>query len=103
MSPPVSHLMCGMIHTHSAKFPGEIVDQSTAIIVRQPVFKIVQTRKISPGTLSPAVTVQLDVMQKLLWRPGVLRVVEHAGEPERVFEKGPAIHSVKISGRRFNP
>ena len=41
-------------------------------------------------------------MEQMLGRPVLLRLIQHPGEGERDFKKGPAIHSLKIHRRRFN-
>jgi len=61
-----------------------------------------QTRKIFAGAFAAAIAIDLDVMEQVLRRPIGFRFVQHPRESERRFKKRPAIHPLKIHGRRLD-
>src|ERR1041384_3660708 len=92
-----------MWNASSAEVARQIFDQPSPVVVVKPVLQIMKSRKIFAGTNAAAVTIHLDVMQKLFRSPVSLRFIQHASEAERGFEKCPAIHSVKVHRRRLDP
>src|SRR5262245_32118047 len=62
-----------------------------------------ETRKIITSAFAAAVSVHFDVMQQTFRSPVRFWFVQHSGETERDFEKGPAIHSLEIHRGRFDP
>ena len=91
-----------MRHAHAAESARQIFDKTAPIIIRQPVFEIMEPRKIFARALTSTITIQLDVVQQPLRRPVLCGFIEHASEAERDFVKRPAIHAGKIHGRRFH-
>src|SRR5205814_10436460 len=91
-----------MRNASSAQLARKIYNQSAPIVVVEPVFEVMQARKVIASAFTAAIAVELDVMEQMLGRPVLLRLIQHPGEGERDFKKGPAIHSLKIHRRRFN-
>src|SRR6266511_2700598 len=96
MSPAGAHLPRRTWDASSAKLAVQIFYTASPIIIVQPVFQIMQTRKIIAGAFSAAVSVQLDVVQQTFRSPVRFRLIEHSGKTESDLEKGPAIHSLKV-------
>src|SRR6266496_1032887 len=103
MSPASAHLARGMRDTAPAEIARQIFYQTAPIIIVQPVFQIMKSRKIFAGALAAAITVQLDIMQEALRSPIRLRLVQHSGKAERDLKKSPAIHALKIYRGRLDP
>src|SRR6476469_654076 len=103
MPPASAHLARGMGNALPAEIAGEIVHQTSSIVVVEPIFQIMQTREIVAGAFAPAVPIQFDVMQQTVGSPVRLWFVQHPGEAESDLKKRPAIHSLKIYRGRLDP
>ena len=66
--------------------PGEIVDQTTLIVIRQPILQIVQPGKIFAGALAIAIPVELDIMEQPRRVPLTGGLIKHPGEAKRDLE-----------------
>jgi hypothetical protein len=52
-----------------AQVTGQIFNKTPAIIIVQPVFQVMQTRKIIAGAFAAAVSIRFDVMQQTFRSP----------------------------------
>ena len=96
MTPALRHLARRVGNTAAAKGAREVLHQTAPVIVGQPVFQIMQTRKIFARADAVPITIRLDVTQQCFRRPVRFRLIQHARKRERDFKKRPAIHSLKI-------
>ena len=103
MPPADRHLARRMRHARAAQTARQIFHQTAPVVIREPVFQIMEPRKIFARALPAAITIQFDVMQHLLRRPILLRLIQHPRERERIFVKRPAIHPGEIHRRRLDP
>src|SRR6266436_857271 len=103
MSPASAHLARGVRNTAPSEIARQIFDQTAPVIIVQPVFQIVQTRKIFARAFAAAVPIHLDVMQHTLRSPVRFRLVQHSGKAECDLKKSPAIHALKIYRGRLDP
>src|SRR5882724_4757230 len=86
-----------------AQVAGQIFNKTPAIIIVEPVFQVMQPRKIIASAFAAAVSIRFDVMQQTFRSPIRFWFVQHSGETEGDLKKGPTIHSLKIYRRRFDP
>ena len=71
-----------MRHTFAAELRRQIFNQTAPVVIRQPIFQVMQTRKIFAGAFAAAITIHLDVMQQPIGCPILLRLIQHARERE---------------------
>src|SRR6202521_2990733 len=102
MPPALRHFARRMGNTAAAQTAREVFNQTAPVVIRQPIFQVMETRKIFAGAFAAAITIDLDVMQQPLGCPILLRLIQHARERERNFKERPAIHSLKIYRGRLD-
>ena len=87
-------------------FPAErwsdVFDQPAALIVLNPVLKVMQPRVEPPGAASVAVAVHLDEAEHFLRRVGRGMQGDQASHAECDLEERPAIHAVHVDRRRLD-
>src|SRR5438034_1679940 len=64
MSPASAHLARGMRDTAPAEIARQIFYQTAPIIIVQPVFQIMKSRKIFAGALAAAIAIHLNVIEQ---------------------------------------
>src|SRR5437867_12339970 len=102
MPPASAHLTRRMWDGASAEVASQILYQTAAIVVVQPVFQVMQAREIFACALTAAISAQLEVINQALRRPVRFGLVEHSGESKCNLEKGPAIHPLRIHRWRLD-
>src|ERR1017187_8046930 len=103
MSPSDRHFTGRMRHAAATEFRCATAGRAAPIVARQPVFQIMEARKIFARALAGAITVGLDVMQETFRSPIRFGFIQHARESERNLEESPAIHAGKICRWRLDP
>ena len=102
MPPADRHFPGGMRTLSRRRVRGQVFDQAARIIVRQPIFQVMQPGKIFARALAVRDNDLSRCNAATVRRPIRFRFVQHARESERDFEKRPAIHSEEIHRGRFN-
>src|SRR5436305_5128769 len=102
MPPASAHLACRVRNAASTQSTREIFYQTATVVVVEPVFQIMKPRKVLSRALAAAISIEFDVIQKTFRRPVRFRLVEHSGETECGLEECPAIHPLKVYGRRLD-
>jgi hypothetical protein len=87
MPPAKSHFLRGVIRAHSTQLAGKIFYQSASIVVREPIFKVMQAGQIFAGAVAAPITIKLDIVQQRRRGPLRLWFIEHAGEAEGDLKK----------------
>src|SRR5207245_10494247 len=96
MPPASAHLARRMWDAAPAEVASQILYQTAAIVVAQPVFQVMQAREIFACALTAAISVQIDVIKQATRRPVRFGLVEHSGEAKCNLEQGPAIDPLKV-------
>ena len=71
-----------MGNTAAAQTAREVFNQTAPVVIRQPIFQVMETRKILAGAFAASITIHLDVMQQPIGCPILLRLIQHARESE---------------------
>src|SRR5437773_9553627 len=94
--PTHTHLASGMRDAEATEIARQVFYQTATVIVVKPILQIMQTGKIFARTFTAAIAVEFDIVQQPFRSPIRFWLIQHPGEAERDFEKGPTIHALKI-------
>ena len=97
-----SHVGHATVEFFAAEGRGDVLDQSAAFVVADPVLEMVQTRVEAPGAASVAVAVHLDESQHFLRRVGRGMQGDEPPHAEGDFEERPAIHPGHVDRLRLD-
>src|SRR6476619_7178098 len=101
MPPAKGHFLRGVIRAHSTQLAGKIFYQSASIVVREPIFKVMQAGQIFARAVAAPVTLGLAVPRRRPRGPLRLRLTEQAGEAECEPKQRPATRSDKLRRERL--
>ena len=62
MPPALRHFARRMGNSAAAQAAREVFNQTAPVVIRQPIFQVMETRKIFAGAFAAAITIHLDVM-----------------------------------------